>query len=307
VDEEHLSWMKSRWEARGFTMPETNIKQAQIPVGSTKLINSQGTAPGILIKHSGKYIFILPGPPREFNPLVIDEVVPLLKDNFSTTNKEYEFVLFFNQAESSLAEEINKFKPEGLDLAYLASKGVIKLRYDKNSIDEVNLKEFLTHLEDTFKDSIIGYQNIPASKALFNLLKEKNLTLSLVESITGGNLSSEIINYPGASSILLAANTLYSNEAKKEYLSDDISDDWETLSKELSEKSIKKYKSSISLAILGEAGPIPSSNYKIGEIFIAISNNKETVNFYHKLRGSREDIINRAVNNAIWDLINFIK
>jgi len=74
VDEEHLSWMKSRWEARGFTMPETNIKQAQIPVGSTKLINSQGTAPGILIKHSGKYIFILPGPPREFNPLVIDAV-----------------------------------------------------------------------------------------------------------------------------------------------------------------------------------------------------------------------------------------
>ena len=288
-------------------MPETNIKQAQIPVGSTKLTNSQGTAPGILIKHSGKYIFILPGPPREFNPLVIDEVVPLLKDNFSTTNKEYEFVLFFNQAESSLAEEINKFKPEGLDLAYLASKGVIKLRYDKNSIDEVNLKEFLTRLKDTFKDSILGYQNIPASKALFNLLKEKNLTISLVESITGGNLSSEIINYPGASSILLAANTLYSNEAKKEYLSDDISDNWETLSKELSEKSIKKHKSSISLAILGEAGPVPSSNYKIGEIFIAISNNKETVNFYHKLRGSREDIINRAVNNAIWDLINFIK
>ena len=57
VDEDHLSWMKSRWEARGFTMPETNIKQAQIPVGSTKLINSQGTAPGILIKHSGKIIF----------------------------------------------------------------------------------------------------------------------------------------------------------------------------------------------------------------------------------------------------------
>ena len=53
VDEEHLSWMKSRWEARGFTMPETNIKQAQIPVGSTKLINSQGTAPGILINHCG--------------------------------------------------------------------------------------------------------------------------------------------------------------------------------------------------------------------------------------------------------------
>ena len=307
VDDEHLSWMKSRWESRGLSMPETNIKQAEIPVGSKKLNNSQGTAPGILINHSGKYIFILPGPPREFNPLVIDQVVPLLKENFPITNKDYEFVLFFNQAESSLADEINKFKPEGIDIAYLASKGIIKLRYDKNSVNEVKLNKFLNQLDTGFKDSIISYENIPASKALFNLLKEKKLTLSLVESITGGNLSSEIINFPGASSVLLAANTLYSNEAKKEYLSSNISDNWDALSKQLAEKSLEKYNSSISLAILGEAGPIPSSGYKIGEIFIAISNKKETVIFTHKLRGSREDIIARSVNNAIWDLINFIK
>ncbi len=307
VDDEHLSWMKSRWESRGLSMPETNIKQAEIPVGSKKLNNSQGTAPGILIKHSGKYIFILPGPPREFNPLVIDQVVPLLKENFPTTNKDYEFVLFFNQAESSLADDINKFKPEGIDIAYLASKGIIKLRYDKNSVNEVKLNKFLNQLDTGFKDSIISYENIPASKALFNLLKEKKLTLSIVESITGGNLSSEIINFPGASSVLLAANTLYSNEAKKEFLSSNISDDWDVLSKQLVEKSLEKYNSSISLAILGEAGPIPSSKYKIGEIFIAISNKKETVTFNHKLRGSREDIIARSVNNAIWDLINFIK
>ena len=307
LDEEHLSWMHSRWEARGLSMPETNIKQAQMPEGSKKLNNTQGTAPGILLNHSDKYIFILPGPPREFSPLIIDEVVPLLKKNFSTTNKNYDFVLFFNQAESSLAEEIDKFKPKGLDLAYLASKGIIKLRYDKNSISEDKLKEFLNDLNDNFSDSILSYENIPASKALFNLLKEKKLTLSIVESITGGNLSSEIVNYPGASSVLVAANTLYSNEAKKEFLASDISDDWEVLSQQLAEKSITKHNSSISLAILGEAGPVPSSNYKIGEIFIAISDSKKTVNFHHKLRGSRSDIIDRSVNNAVWDLINFIK
>ena len=307
LDEDHLSWMQSRWEARGLSMPETNIKQAQMPEGSKKLNNTQGTAPGILLNHNDKYIFILPGPPREFSPLIIDEVVPLLKENFSTTNKNYDFVLFFNQAESSLAEEIDKFKPKGLDLAYLASKGIIKLRYDKNSISEDKLKEFLNDINDNFSDSILSYENISASRALFNLLKEKKLTLSIVESITGGNLSSEIVNYPGASSVLVAANTLYSNEAKKEFLASDISDDWEVLSQQLAEKSITKHNSSISLAILGEAGPVPSSNYKIGEIFIAISNSKKTVNFHHKLRGSRSDIIDRSVNNAVWDLINFIK
>ena len=307
LDEDHLSWMQSRWEARGLSMPETNIKQAQMPEGSKKLNNTQGTAPGILLNHNDKYIFILPGPPREFSPLIIDEVVPLLKENFSTTNKNYDFVLFFNQAESSLAEEIDKFKPKGLDLAYLASKGIIKLRYDKNSISEDKLKEFLNDINDNFSDSILSYENISASRALFNLLKEKKLTLSIVESITGGNLSSEIVNYPGASSVLVAANTLYSNEAKKEFLASDISDDWEVLTQQLAEKSITKHNSSISLAILGEAGPVPSSNYKIGEIFIAISNSEKTVNFHHKLRGSRSDIIDRSVNNAVWDLIKFIK
>ena len=47
LDDDHLEWMKERWKARGLIMPDTNIKQAYIPVGSEKLTNTQGTAPGI--------------------------------------------------------------------------------------------------------------------------------------------------------------------------------------------------------------------------------------------------------------------
>ena len=47
VDEEHLTWMKSRWESRGMTMPVTNVKQAEIPEGAIKLNNTTGTSPGI--------------------------------------------------------------------------------------------------------------------------------------------------------------------------------------------------------------------------------------------------------------------
>ena len=76
---------------------------------------------------------------------------------------------------------------------------------------------------------------------------------------------------------------------------------------ELAVASMKKYNSSVGLAVLGEAGPVPLSKYKIGEIFISICINGETSNFTHNLRGNREDIINRAVNNCIWDLLNLIK
>ena len=307
LDNEHLAWMKSRWESRGIVMPQNNIKQAELPEGSKKLTNTNGTSPGIYIKNNDKHIFILPGPPREFTPLVKDEVIPFLNKNFERTEKDYEFILFYNQAESALAQEIDKFKPINLDIAYLASKGIIKLRYDKNSVPSEALIDFKNNIRKTLNDYILSTENIPASKVLLNLLHEKKLTISLVESITGGNLASALVNHPGASKALVASNILYTMESKKEFLSSEISKDWNTLTEDLAKSSRIKYNSDISLAILGEAGPMPSTDYKIGHIFISIATESNTETIEHNLRGSRDDIISRSVNNAIWDLIKFIK
>ena len=156
LDDDHLEWMKERWKARGLIMPDTNIKQAYIPAGSEKLNNTQGTAPGIKINHDNKFIFIFPGPPREFIPLVEDELIPFLSKNYEKENTDYQFVMFFNQAESSLAAEIDKFKPEGLDIAYLASKGIIKLRFDKNSVSNDQSDMFLQKIGETFESKKVS-------------------------------------------------------------------------------------------------------------------------------------------------------
>jgi len=307
LDKEHLSWMESRWKNRGLVMPENNIKQAEIPEGAKKLNNTNGTSPGIHIEVEDKHIFILPGPPREFNPLVSDEIIPFLSKNYKSTNKDYGFFLFFNQAESALAQEIDNFKPKNLDIAYLASKGIIKLRYDKNSVNSEDLLTFENNIKQILKDYILSTENISSSRVLLDLLKKYKLKISLVESVTGGNLSSALIDNPGASKSLVASNTLYTKEAKEEFLESDVIDDWKVLSKDLAIASRVKYSSDISLAILGEAGPLPSSKYNIGQIFITIVSDSKTKTYKHNLRGSREDIILRAVNNALWDLIKFIK
>ena len=307
LDKEHLSWMESRWKNRGLVMPENNIKQAEIPEGAKKLNNTNGTSPGIHIEVEDKHIFILPGPPREFNPLVSDEIIPFLSKNYQSTNKDYGFFLFFNQAESALAKEIDNFKPKNLDIAYLASKGIIKLRYDKNSVNSEDLLTFENNIKQILKDYILSTENISSSRVLLDLLKKYKLKISLVESVTGGNLSSALIDNPGASKSLVASNTLYTKEAKEEFLESDVIDDWKVLSKDLAIASRVKYSTDISLAILGEAGPLPSSKYNIGQIFITIVSDSKTETYEHNLRGSREDIILRAVNNALWDLIKFIK
>ena len=309
LDDDHLEWMKERWKARGLIMPDTNIKQAYIPVGSEKLTNTQGTAPGIKINHDNKIIFIFPGPPREFIPLVEDELIPFLSKNYEKENTDYQFVMFFNQAESSLAAEIDKFKPEGLDIAYLASKGIIKLRFDKNSVSNDQSDMFLQKIGETFEDDILSYENITVEKVLGNLISDSNLQISFVESITGGLISSLLVKNPGISKYFIGSDIVYTNESKNLLLNDENInfDDWEELTYNLTESSLNKYKSNVALTILGEAGPISSSKYPVGTIFICISNGEKTVISDHKMNGNRAEILERASNKAQWELIKFIK
>ena len=308
LDQAHVDFMKKRWQARGLMMPETNIKQAYLPVNSIKLDNTLGTAPGSLLDVNDKKIFLLPGPPREFIPLVQDELIPRILNLSGGIKKDYQFVIFYNQAESSLAQEINKFKPNNMDIAYLASKGIIKLRYDRNSISEEEYILFNKNLNQVFYSEIISYENIDISKILLNLLQEKNITVSFVESVTGGELSAKLTKNPGASSVLVGSSITYTKESKKLLIESDVKlNNWPLLAERLADNALSQYKSDITLSILGEAGPISSSKYGIGEIFINISNRDNSVSSSHKLNGNREEIIQRAVNKAIWELINFVK
>ena len=309
LDESHVEWMKERWKSRGLIMPETNIKQAYIPVGSEKLINTQGTAPGIRISKDDKEIFIFPGPPREFIPLVEDELLPYLSTNFEKNDTDYQFVMFFNQAESSLAAEIDKFKPEGLDIAYLASKGIIKLRIDRNSVSKNEFDKFINKIDEIFSEDILAYENISVEKSLGSLIAKNDLTISFVESITGGLLSSLLVKNPGISKYFIGTDVVYGNLAKSKLLNDNDIDfeNWEELVVNLTHSSLEKYKTDICLTILGEAGPLSSSKYPVGTLFICISNGEKTVITDHKMNGSREEILQRSANKAQWELIKFIK
>ncbi|MDC3227115.1 molybdopterin-binding protein [Acidimicrobiaceae bacterium] len=309
LDENHVEWMKERWKSRGLIMPETNIKQAYIPVGSEKLINTQGTAPGIRISKDDKEIFIFPGPPREFIPLVEDELLPYLTENFEKNDTDYQFVMLFNQAESSLAAEIDKFKPEGLDIAYLASRGIIKLRFDRNSVSKNDFDIFIDKIDEIFSDDILAYENISVEKALGSLLAKNDIKVSFVESITGGLLSSLLVKNPGISKNFIGSDIVYGNQAKSILLNDNDIDfeNWEELCVILTHSSLEKYKTDICLTILGEAGPLSSSQYSVGTIFICISNGDKTVITDHKMNGNREEILQRSANKAQWELIKFIK
>ena len=79
VDESHVDWMRERWRSRfGRDMPDSNRRQAMIPVGARKLDNRHGSAPGILIEDSRGAVVMLPGVPRELRGMAEDTLLPLL-------------------------------------------------------------------------------------------------------------------------------------------------------------------------------------------------------------------------------------
>ena len=217
--------------------------------------------------------------------------------------------MFFNQAESSLASKINDFKPEGLDIAYLASKGIIKLRFDRSSVEKVDADQFLKKLDEIFSDDILAYQNVSVEKVLSNMIIKNNIKISFAESITGGMISSLLIRNPGMSQHFIGSDVIYTTDSKTLLLNNELdqTEDWEELSYNLTISSLEKYGSDIALTILGEAGPISSSKYPIGTIFICISDGEKTVISDHKMNGNRVEIIERSTNKAYWELIKFIK
>src|SRR5438067_3711052 len=69
IDEAIVDKIRARFARRGLTMPEVNRRQGQVPEGSVVLDNPNGTAPGLFIDHHGQVVVLLPGPPREMQPM----------------------------------------------------------------------------------------------------------------------------------------------------------------------------------------------------------------------------------------------
>ena len=306
-DEEHTKWMKDRWNKRGLQMPELNKKQSYFFNNYVAIPNSSGTALGSHLKYKKTDIFLTPGPPREFLPMVNGYVIPKIKELHSNSSYEYKYLTIYGIPESNLSESINSFKPNNMQLAYLPNYGVIKLRYDKQNITEKEESQFIAGIKKLHHKNIVSFSKNSLNKVVFDTLSRQRKNISLVESITGGKLASLLVEVSGASKVLCSSNVLYQNKQKLRYLdSDNLETDWYILSSLLSQKNISKSESSIALAVLGEAGPITSTRYKVGDVFISLSDgNKTTVNKYNFF-GNRNDIIHQTCNQCLFDILKFL-
>lgn len=221
-DEEILRNIESYFTNKKIPMPPSNKKQALVPENSTVLHNANGTAPGFIMEKDGRIIVILPGPPKEAEPMFREQVRGYLKKYTKEVIVSHS-IRTFGIGESAMSEKVEHLLSlSNPTVAPYAKSGEALLRVtakaeSKEKAEEL-MKPVIREIERILGDSIYGTDVNSVEEATVKLLKEKNLTVALAESCTGGLCAKRITDISGASDIFHCGVVSYSDEIKNKVL-----------------------------------------------------------------------------------------
>jgi len=316
MNEEALAEVTEFFKQRGRELTELNRQQAALPECCEKITNAVGTAPGMWFHRNGKVFVSMPGVPHEMKKMMTDIILPKLKATFQTPTIYHKVIRTIGIGESFLADKISAWEkslPSHIKLAYLPSLGEVKLRLTCHGNALADLQREAEDLTERVKplieQYIYGYGDDPIEVVVGRRLKEKQLTLSVAESCTGGFLSHMITSVPGSSDYFIGSMIPYAYEIKMRQLGVKP----ETLEKygAVSEQTIiemanlvrAKFSTDIGVATSGIAGPGGATPDKpVGTVWIAYSDKHQTV--AKKLQLSKERLLNiRMSSLAVLNLI----
>jgi len=290
TNSELLASLRQRLGARGIKWTSSIARQAEVPAGAQVLRNENGSASGLYLKANinpvirSPHVFVLPGPPRELQPMFRAFVTPILRSIVqvpaSIEKRLYKIACL---GESTIEQTIGDkvLAIPGIELGYCARPGEVDVRIvgepDAVARADVIIKNglglwiFSTN-EETLEEVIV------------KLLTSRKETLAIAESCTGGLLANRITNVPGASAVFLAGYVCYANQAKIDML--DVDPEFlekqgavsEPVARALAEHARMRALSTYALATTGIAGPTGGSPDKpVGTVYIALATTAETV------------------------------
>jgi nicotinamide-nucleotide amidase len=279
--------------ARNRAMPARTRVQALVPQDAMVLPNAHGTAPGLAIEipthqfrssASPTWLLMLPGPPRELRPMFTDSVKPLLQRVLPLEGKFVCRTLRSTGIGESMVEEkvagpLSHLVRRGLEIGYCARPGEVDVRLvARGSQAEQLVAGGEQIVRAQIGGSLYGIEEEELETVIVRLLTERNETLAVAESCTGGCLANRLTNVPGASAVLLAGLVTYSNEAKQLFLGVQA----ETLAqhgavsapvaREMVEGARQRTGATHALSLTGVAGPGGGTDAKpVGTVFIGLA------------------------------------
>ncbi len=312
LDEKVLAQIEKFFKRIGREMTENNVKQAMVPEkNGVVLYNENGTAPGIIIEKNGKMIVMLPGPPKETVPMFLNQVKPYLAKKQEVTFVS-RILRVAGVGESAMETAVKDMIDAQTNptIAPYAKDGESILRITARAKDEEEANRLIdpvaAALRERLGHAVYAEGETDMETVTAELLLEKNKTLAVAESCTGGMIASSLIEYAGISKVLLEGCVTYSNEAKMKRLGVKA----ETLEKygavspetaaEMAEGIARTSGAAIGLATTGIAGPDGGTPEKpVGLVYVALHADGETKVKELRFAGKRNKIRERAAYAAL--------
>ena len=321
VNQDVLNMIEHMYSQRGWPMNNLNRRQAEVPENCRVLKNAVGTAPGMWFEKENTTIVSLPGVPHEMKYIMVNSVIPLLSDRYSSQAVIHKNIMTYGTGESVLAELLRGFEeelPSEIKLAYLPAYGVVKLRLTATGPDKKLLgqtvEQQVKKLYALIPEQIYGEDEVTFEEAIGGELKLRKTTLCTAESCTGGKIASLITSIPGSSEYYKGSVIAYDNSVKTSLLAvpPDIIAQYGAVSEEcaiaMAVGARNLMNTGFALATTGIAGPDGGTDEKpVGTVWISVASASGTKTLRARYGSDRVTNINRFSTAALNLLLRQIR
>ncbi len=303
-----LQKIEEYFSKRNRPMLQSNIRQAELPVGCTILSNDYGTAAGMWFEQKDSIVISLPGVPYEMKGIITEQVMPRLRERFALKSIYHQTILTQGLGESFLAERIadweNRVRARGFGLAYLPSPGMVKLRITSpNGVeDKLEIDAFFKEIQSDLPHYVYGIEAQTLSEVVGLICQEKKVSIGTVESLTGGAIAQDIVSRPGASEYFKGSIVAYDPALKISLVDVDalaiesnglVS---EEIARQMAEHGREKLNVDFCISTTGVAGPDGGTDETpVGTVWAAIAGPSRTFVQHFRFGDDRERNIKMTV------------
>jgi nicotinamide-nucleotide amidase len=218
--------IRHRFERRGLQMPAVNRRQAMVPAGATSLPNPHGSAPGILLEVGSRMVVLLPGPPRELQPMLTTLCSPGGAIAVRAGHERLHKVsLFTTGLSESHVEELTqpiysrwREAAPPIETTVLATPGQVELHLTLRSSDEAAARAVLVRAREQLVEALgpaaFSTDGRLLPQVVGEMLQDRGLTIAAAESCTGGLLMQRLTDVAGSSAYVKGGVVAYSDDLK---------------------------------------------------------------------------------------------
>jgi nicotinamide-nucleotide amidase len=312
-DESLIAAIRTVFSVRNREMPESNLRQADVPRGATPIPQVMGTAPGLICSVGNKVVYAVPGVPYEMSEMFERAILPdLLARSGEQATIVSRVIRVWGMSESGLADRLAP-RIEALDamggnptIAFLAS-GIegIKVRITAKAADRAQADALLDSEQQEVialvGDSVFSADDRSMEEAVADALVSAGLTLGIAESLTGGLVSSRLVEVEGASAWLKGSIVSYASDVKHSLLGVPEGPVVSEVAVRAMASNVRSVLGSdIGLALTGVAGPTEQDGMPPGTVFVGLAlPGEEAQGVELRLPGDRQRVRQYATISAL--------